>query len=144
MSVKKALGIGCSLILALIAVVCSLGIWFVHSHSPIKAHNTAVLCLAMNPDGKRLLSGSKDGTLRLWDVFSGSQIRTFVVPKQRDEETRVLVMAQSPDGRFSAAGLELPTYEGAWKVGLVVFDTATGAEIIRLNQTASRAGRAAI
>src|ERR1035438_4431353 len=137
MSVKKATGIGCSLILALIVAVCSLGFWFVHSHSPIKAHGTAVLCLAMNPDGKRLLSGSKDGTLRLWDVSSGSQVRTFIVPKQRDDETRVLVVAQSPDGRFSAAGLELPSWEGAWKVGLVIFDTATGAEIIRQNQEAS-------
>jgi WD40 repeat protein len=38
-------------------------------------HTSPVKCLAFAPDGKRALSGSNDGTLRLWDVTAGTEIR---------------------------------------------------------------------
>jgi WD40 repeat protein len=36
-----------------------------------------VLSVAIAPDGKTALSGSFDNTLRLWDLASGREIRTF-------------------------------------------------------------------
>jgi WD40 repeat protein len=37
-------------------------------------HKNWVLCIAWSPDGKLLLSGSKDGELRLWEPTTGKAI----------------------------------------------------------------------
>lgn len=39
----------------------------------LNGHKAKVTSLAFSPDGKTLISGSKDGTLRAWDTLSGSQ-----------------------------------------------------------------------
>ncbi|KAF8587734.1 WD40 repeat-like protein [Ramaria rubella] len=43
----------------------------------LKAHTRAVTDLSIISRGKNVLSCAKDGTLRLWDVASGSQIRVL-------------------------------------------------------------------
>ncbi len=40
-------------------------------------HADEVTCLAFSPDGKSLASGARDGTLRLWDVETGKELRQF-------------------------------------------------------------------
>jgi WD40 repeat protein len=40
-------------------------------------HTDAVLSVAFSPDGRTFLSGSKDGTARLWDLETGAEIRRF-------------------------------------------------------------------
>src|SRR5262249_17758613 len=37
-------------------------------------HTGMVRCLAFSPDGKRILSGSADRTLRLWDAATGAEL----------------------------------------------------------------------
>lgn len=39
----------------------------------LNGHKAKVTRLAFSPDGKTLISGSRDGTLRAWDTLSGSQ-----------------------------------------------------------------------
>lgn len=39
----------------------------------LNGHKAKVTCLAFSPDGKTLISGSRDGTLRGWETLSGSQ-----------------------------------------------------------------------
>jgi WD40 repeat protein len=41
------------------------------------AHTDHVLCIALSPDGRRALSGGKDGMVRLWDVETGKEVRSF-------------------------------------------------------------------
>ncbi|KAJ8490196.1 hypothetical protein ONZ51_g2455 [Trametes cubensis] len=43
----------------------------------LRGHTRAVTSTAIIARGRNVLSGSKDGTIRLWDMPSGSQIRTL-------------------------------------------------------------------
>jgi len=43
-------------------------------------HTEAVNCVAFSPDGKTAFSGGDDDTIRLWDLHSFKQIRTFTEP----------------------------------------------------------------
>src|SRR5262245_21491281 len=56
-------------------------------------HSGGVTSIAMSADGARLLSGSKDGTFRLWDVASGEARQVF-----RGTFGQVMHVALSKDG----------------------------------------------
>jgi WD40 repeat protein len=55
--------------------------------------------VAFSPDGKRLLSGGADKTLRVWNAASGQQIGPPLV-----ETGEVTSVAFSPDGRRIVSG----------------------------------------
>jgi WD40 repeat protein len=68
----------------------------------LKGHQEAVSSVAFSPDGKRLLTGSFDHSLKLWDVASGREIRTYAGPA--GQRGMVLSVAFSPDGKMVASG----------------------------------------
>jgi WD40 repeat protein/serine/threonine protein kinase len=78
-------------------------------------HLRAVTALAASADGRRLLSGGTDGTVRLWDVEHGKQL--FLLEGVRGE---IRAAALSADGKLGAAG----GTEGMW-----VWETATGERV---------------
>jgi len=43
-----------------------------------KEHSGAVLSVAFSPDGKRIVSGSEDKRVKIWDVEDGPEVRSFV------------------------------------------------------------------
>ena len=50
---------------------CSLKLWDLSSGKEIKqfkGHTAPILCLAVSSDGRRLISGSADGSMRLWEM----------------------------------------------------------------------------
>src|SRR5262245_31998575 len=47
----------------------------------LKGHNDAVYALAFTPDGKYILTGSFDQTLKMWDAANGKEVRTFGGPQ---------------------------------------------------------------
>jgi Protein kinase domain/WD domain, G-beta repeat len=59
----------------------------------------AITALAMSSDSRRLVSGSADSRVRLWDVKSGKLLRTF-----REPSTRITAVAMSPDGKTIVCG----------------------------------------
>ena len=54
--------------------------------------------MAFSPDGQSLASGSKDQTMRLWNVESGEELRQF-----QGHTGEVLSVAFSPDGQILAS-----------------------------------------
>jgi WD40 repeat protein/energy-coupling factor transporter ATP-binding protein EcfA2 len=69
--------------------------WF----SPIaEGKSSAVWSVAFSPDGKKLVSGSENGTIRLWDVESGALVYVYT-----GHMGRIAGVAFSPDGKIIAS-----------------------------------------
>jgi serine/threonine protein kinase len=62
-------------------------------------HTDWVLSAAFSPEGQRLLSGSKDKTVRLWDVTTGQETARF-----EGHTDKVWSVLFTPDGRFVVSG----------------------------------------
>ena len=80
-----------------------------------KGHAGTVNALVGSPDGRRLISGAGDGTVRVWDASTGASLAVLSAPGM----SAVWSVAVSRDGQLVAAagngrtvGLwRLPTYE---------------------------------
>jgi WD40 repeat protein/tetratricopeptide (TPR) repeat protein len=66
-------------------------------------HKDSVNDLAFSPDGRRLVSGSDDGTAIVWELPSGKPLGSLAPEGQTG---RVVAVAYSPDGEIIATGGE--------------------------------------
>ena len=62
-------------------------------------HAAPITSVSFSYDGRYVLSGSKDHTMKLWDVFSGREIRTF-----RGHTDTVSTVAFVPRSRLVISG----------------------------------------
>jgi WD40 repeat protein len=85
----------------------------------LRGHTDRVSSVDYSPDGKRLASASRDGTVKVWDAATGREVLTVGGPI-RD----VLGVAFSPDGKRLASGGD----DGA----VLVWDAATGQGLLTL------------
>ena len=70
-----------------------------------------VISVSFSPDGKTLVSGSDDNTIKLWDVETGQEIRTL---KGHDNYVRSVNF--SPDGKTLVSGSADRTIK-LWNLG---------------------------
>jgi WD40 repeat protein len=80
----------------------------------MSGHKRTVLSVAFSPDGRSVVSGSRDHTVRVWNALDGTQ--RSVVEEHADSVT---CAAFSSDGRFIASGSAKT---------LRVWDVATGSQ----------------
>ena len=62
-------------------------------------HRHLVSELVVSPDGTRVISGSFDGTIRVWNALTGDELQ-----RVDSEVINVTALARSPDGRQLACG----------------------------------------
>src|SRR5262249_37896334 len=91
-----------------------------HSNQRIlRGHTDWVTVCAWSPEGKRVLSGSHDRALRVWDAQTGQIVLTV-----KDSAGRVNCCAWSPDSKRLLSGNEDRT--------LSVWDAEKGQELLFL------------
>jgi WD40 repeat protein len=97
--------------------ICALlprkGLQSAWEEASLEGHADPVLCLAVSADGGRALSGSMDGTVRLWDLGARQLLAVF-----EGHESTVSSVAFTPDGRRAVSG--------SWDRTLRVWDLASG------------------
>jgi WD40 repeat protein len=73
-----------------------------------KGHTDVLTSMAYSSDGRFLLTGSQDKSLKLWSITTGTILRTIV----NAHDAYVYAVAYSPDGKKLASG----SYDGTVKI----------------------------
>ncbi|KAK4034598.1 WD40-repeat-containing domain protein, partial [Parachaetomium inaequale] len=100
--------------------------WSVHLQT-LQGHSSSVKAVAFSPDGRLIVSGSCDNTVRVWDAATGAERRVL-----QGHSSSVNAVAFSPDSRLIVSGSGDNTL-GVWDAAtgdntVRVWDAATGAE----------------
>ncbi|RDB17342.1 Vegetative incompatibility protein HET-E-1 [Hypsizygus marmoreus] len=85
---------------------------------PLEGHSESVESVAFSPDGKYIVSGSEDKTIRIWDAKTGN----LVLEPLKGHSYSVASVAFSPDGKHIVSG--------SYDCTIRVWDAETGNPIL--------------
>ncbi|MEM7726847.1 MAG: WD40 repeat domain-containing protein [Cyanobacteria bacterium P01_A01_bin.45] len=88
----------------------------------LSGHDAPVEALSISPEGKILVSGSADNTVKVWNLHNGKLLRTL-----KDHKGRVTSVAIAPDGEILITGSDDSTIK--------IWNLKTGELISTLNQS---------
>jgi WD40 repeat protein len=87
----------------------------------ISAHSDWVRCMSFTPDSLKLVSGSFDKTIKLWQLETGTELYTL-----GERLKGVFALAVSPDGKLLASG--------SWDETIELWNLETGSLLYNLSQ----------
>ncbi|MSR30952.1 MAG: hypothetical protein EXR99_05540 [Gemmataceae bacterium] len=67
-----------------------------------KGHTETIYSLVTGPNGKQIVSGSFDKTIRVWEAATGKELRVYAGPQAHQQ--MVLSVGINPDGSLIASG----------------------------------------
>ncbi|MDJ0845960.1 WD40 repeat domain-containing protein [Crocosphaera sp.] len=79
----------------------------------LTGHRNSVLSVVVTADGNKIISGSEDKTIKVWDLHRGKELRTFT-----GHSNRVDSVVVTPDGN--------KIISGSWDETIKVWDLHTG------------------
>lgn len=74
-----------------------------HNSAILKGHNWSVNYVSYNSDGTRIISGSGDHTLRIWDANTGRELKYGGLEKKNGQSEWISSASLSPDDRYLAS-----------------------------------------
>jgi hypothetical protein len=83
---------------------------------PLAAQKDYVYSVAVTPDGRYVVSGSGDNTVRLWELATGKEVRQF-----KGHQRQIYSVTVTPDGKYAVSGSPDETMR--------LWDLATGQEV---------------
>ncbi|KDQ50997.1 hypothetical protein JAAARDRAFT_84093, partial [Jaapia argillacea MUCL 33604] len=89
----------------------------------LKEHKYTVSCIAISYDGKYIVSGSYDKTIRIWDAVSGAP----VLQPLEGHTDWVTSVAFSPDGQRIVSG----SVSGSYDKTIRIWDAVAGAPVLQ-------------
>jgi len=63
----------------------------------LRGHSDWVLSVAYSPDGKHVVSASRDKTVKIWDSSTGEEVNDHVLPSSHHLLLRALVLTSAFD-----------------------------------------------
>jgi WD40 repeat protein len=87
-----------------------------HLVRSLQGHTNNVTGVAITPDGQFAVSGSRDNTLKMWELATGEQVRSL-----EGHTEDIYCVAITPDGQFAVSG--------SFDRTLKVWEIATGEQV---------------
>lgn len=84
-----------------------------------RGHRAAIWSVAYSPDGKYIATGSRDYSIKLWEVSTGREIRSFL-----GHLNSVTTLVFDPTGNYIASG--------SYDKSVILWEVATGVEKLRI------------
>jgi WD40 repeat protein/serine/threonine protein kinase len=92
---------------------------FTQNQRTLRGHQAPITCTSFSPDGRRIVSSSADGTVKIWEPTSGRLLKTL-----DGQNGPITSAAFSPDGKRIVAG--------SWGNVATVWDASSGREVLCL------------
>lgn len=94
-------------------------------------HMATINSIVFTPDGRQLVSGSIDKTIRVWDLATGKTVRILRGEIAPGDPGKIYGVALSPDGKWLAAAgsMPVPGKDGHY---IRLYDFASGRLVARL------------
>ncbi|KAH8663787.1 WD40-repeat-containing domain protein [Ilyonectria robusta] len=98
----------------LIGSIDEIAVWDLETNQKIRVETEDyIVALEFSPQGDIVASGSADGTIRLWDIWKGDEIRTF-----KSSSQLVRYLRFSLDGKVLASAAGSSPTGGPWSLEL--------------------------